>query len=441
MGSDIKRGVHSDVIQELTNNIIEEGDPAMRNAHLSFRLLWLSQALANLADAYYIMALVTLLYKATGSAAYASTMPLLRVTSQMISGLLAPWLLDRFSLKSILVASQTGQTLLLAALTFYAPLLWEGGFAIGFALVFAISFLDGWTVPARNALVPRLVKRDRLVRANSLISTTDQIVLLAGWSTGGILVAWLGAEATLWINLTLFALSSVAIWFLRDPFQGEKPTGAATGTVSRRGRMSEGWAMIWNHPLLRRVTLMDLTEMFAGVIWIAAISMVFVTEVLHQSTEWFGYINAGYYLGTLLGGILILRLSDRVQQRLIPAMITGSVINCLLTLLFTSIPFAPFALFLSVLMGPFYQLRDIAQRSLLQETVDNRSLPKVFAAHGTLMYGAFGLSVSIAGILADAFGVRTVYYGATVLLGISTWIGWSLRRSREPHCTMKQEIS
>ncbi len=54
--------------------------------------------------------------------------------------------------------------------------------------------------------------------------------------------------------------------------------------------------MIWNHPLLRRVTLMDLTEMFAGVIWIAAISMVFVTEVLHQSTEWFGYINAGYYL-------------------------------------------------------------------------------------------------------------------------------------------------
>lgn len=410
----------------------------MRKARHSFRLLWLGQSVANLADAYYILALVTLLYKATGSAAYASVVPLLRVTSQMISGLLAPLLMDRFSLKSILAVSQTGQTFLLAGLTLSAPFVSKEGFVIGFALMFTVSFLDGWTVPARNALVPRLAGRDELVRANSLISATDQVVLLAGWSSGGLLVAWLGSETTLWITLALFTASAFAMWFLWDPAQ-EVEVDAAKPVHSPGGKgVAEGWVAIWKHPVLRRVTLMDITEMFAGVIWIAAISMVFVTEVLHKGAEWFGYINAGYYLGTLLGGMLILRMSDWVQKRLIPAMVIGSLINCLLTFLFAGLPIAPLALFLSVLMGPFYQLRDIAQRTLLQQAVGNHLLPKVFAAHGTLMYGVFGLSVGVAGILADALGVRIVYYGSAALLGISTLIGLTLR-SQEGHSSGKTE--
>ena len=47
-----------------------------------------------------------------------------------------------------------------------------------------------------------------------------------------------------------------------------------------------------------------LNETFAGTIWIGAITMAYVTTVLHKGEEWWGYINTSYYVGTLIGGLL-----------------------------------------------------------------------------------------------------------------------------------------
>lgn len=69
---------------------------------------------------------------------------------------------------------------------------------IVFALVTAMSFLDGWTTPARNALIPRLASGEGLMRANSLVSVSDQTVQLAGWGLSGVLVAMLGSEKHCW---------------------------------------------------------------------------------------------------------------------------------------------------------------------------------------------------------------------------------------------------
>lgn len=62
---------------------------------------------------------------------------------------------------------------------------------------------------------------------------------------------------------------------------------------------------------------MDLIETFAGTIWIGAITMAYVTTILHKGEEWWGYINTSYYVGTLIGGLLAWKMSSYIQNNLI----------------------------------------------------------------------------------------------------------------------------
>lgn len=83
-------------------------------------------------------------------------------------------------------------------------------------------FFDGWTNPARNSLVPRLVTKEQLVKANGLLSTSDQTVLLVGWGAGGLLVELLGAHQVLWLTAVCFLISTLSLFFIHDPHHKER---------------------------------------------------------------------------------------------------------------------------------------------------------------------------------------------------------------------------
>ena len=79
---------------------------------------------------------------------------------------------------------------------------------------------------------------------------------------------------------------------------------------------------------------MDLIETFAGTIWIGAITMAYVTTILHKGEEWWGYINTSYYVGTLIGGLLAWKMSSYIQNNLIRSMSIGSLMFSILTFLY-----------------------------------------------------------------------------------------------------------
>lgn len=195
----------------------------------SFYYLWGTQSAANAADVLYIMALTVLVLDHTGSLISATLVPLFRSLSQMLSGLLAPLLIERFRLSSLLLLSQSGQFLLFAAMAVYLGM--QGSSAslpIVFVLIFAMSFLDGWTVPARNALVPRLTaSREGLLRANGLMSVSDQIVQFAGWGLSGLIIVWIGTTYTLLLTAVIYALAALLTLQVKEPLTA-KPADAGS---------------------------------------------------------------------------------------------------------------------------------------------------------------------------------------------------------------------
>lgn len=401
-----------------------------------FRLLWTGQSLSNLADSLYILTVVTIVYALTGSALFSSFIPLARVAGQLACGLLAPLVMDRFRLTSLIKLSQLLQVILFGILALIARGMNESGIPLVLLLIALLSFTDGITTPVRNSLIPRYTGKDSLLRANGLMATTDQMVLMLGWAGGGVLVSWIGGRAAmLWI-LVLYGLSLVLTLLLREPDRPEadadqemggdaaavhKATDVHEMTVDN-GRekeqaaaggawasIKEGWQTLWRHPTLRLLLTMEIVEGAVGASWIGALLLVYVTEQIHEGTEWYGFLNGGYFAGAILGGLILVALTKRLMRKPALSIITGAGAMGTMILLFAHSSNPWLALVLTVAMGPFQQVREVTQRTVFQQACPPSKLPKVMSAENTLNYTLFGLSVVLLSWMTDKLGIAFVY--------------------------------
>jgi hypothetical protein len=398
-----------------------------------FYFLWTTQTAANAADVLYIMALTVLVLDRTGSLVSAALMPLLRSGAQMLSGLIAPLLISRFKLPALLLMSQTGQFLLFICLAVYLKLNGDGASLIAvFTLVFVMSFLDGWTVPARNALVPRLVTHEQgLLKANSLVSVSDQVVQFAGWGLSGVIVALIGANSTLVLTAFVYGLAAAFTLGVKEPADPEHAKHAhlqekettPDREASRWITLTEGWKLIWRVPRLRLLTFMDVVDMLGGSVWVGAFTLAFVQVALGQGEEWWGFINAAYFAGTVGGGLLVLALSRTIGSRYLAAMLIGMAGYGSLTAVY-ALNTQPFvALMLVLLMGPFAELSIINRRTLIQRSVTKLMLPKVLSAQATLLHLVFCISLLVMAGLAERFGIVNMYLLAAGLTLLALLVG------------------
>lgn len=414
-----------------------------------FYFLWTTQTAANAADVLYIMALTVLVLNETNSLVSAALMPLMRSFAQMISGLIAPLLIHRFKLPALMLLSQTGQFLLFIVLAVYLQFQGsDASFILVFALVFVMSFLDGWTVPTRNALVPRLVPNEQsLLKANGLISVSDQVVQFAGWGLSGIVVAMLGPSPTLLITAVIYGLAAAFTLGVKELAEhddstannnvnadtGSSISSDATSTTSpgpsRWHTLTEGWKTIWRMPRLRLLTFMDIIDMLGGSVWVGAFTLAFVQTALGQGEEWWGFINAAYFAGTVSGGLLVLALVRTIGDRFLSAMLIGMAGYGLLTVAYALNTQPYIALVLVLLMGPFAELSIVNRRTLIQRSVGKLMLPKVLSAQASLLHLVFCISLLGMAGLAEWFGIVNLYLLAAVLTMVAFIVGVLGRRS------------
>lgn len=391
-----------------------------------FLYYWTAHSSISLAGVVYIMVLTTFMYQESGSAFIAALFPLFNAVARLVAGLTAPLVMEKFGFSKLLVRLQVMKALLLTALVIAFPYISSQVSVLCMFILF-IAFTEGWGNPLIQSMVPRVVAPDRLVKANSSLSVTSQSLQIAGYTFTGFLVVRFGHMPTLIMSCVLIWVSVLCIWIAARSMK-EKEPAAAGGAKTGWEVIREGWFYLWRNPTLRIVTMMDMIEGIAGTIWVGAITLVYVKEVLHQGEAWWGFINASYYIGAIAGGLLMLLLSSFIQKNLIPCMAVGSAVFSLLTLWYglNSIPIM--ALILCIAMGPAYQLRDVAQQTALQSSVDQELLPKIYASRDILLSTVTSLSIAVMGLIADTLGIRMVYIAGSICIAISAGLSFALLR-------------
>lgn len=393
----------------------------------SFHYLWVGQALANSGDLFYIVAIIMILYHAAGSAALVAFVPFFSTTSRFVGGLVAPWILDRYALKKVLVYSQWMKTVLfLVLILFLETWFRKENASMVFPLICLISFLDGWATPARNSMLPRVVSKEELIRATSFLSVVEQCVQLGGWPVGAILVATFSGPFLLILTLLFFIISS---WLMGWIQLNESPT--IKSEPSSKGNwdsVKEGWVAIWNSPTLKTIAVIDWFDAMTNVVWIAAILYVFVDQVLHVSQAWWGYINSSFFAGLIFGGLLSIKGESVLKQRLSIGIIVGTALVGAFTFLFGFTPIPWLSLVISFLIGIATQVKTISQQTILLTHSPEHLLPKIFSAKDAILTGTFGVTSLLFGYLAQHVGIQFVFGLAGVLLAVSS--GWAMMRRR-----------
>lgn len=376
----------------------------------SFRFLWIGQSLANCGDVFYIVGLITLIYEVTESATYMALFPLINTLSRFFSGIVAPLFLDRFSLKRLLVASQLGKTLLLLLIGGVSTFMDVGSILfILLTCVAFVAFLDGWATPARNALIPQLVSKDKLLKVNSFLSTIDEFIQLGAWPIGGILIVTMGSGNLIWLTFILFIISTILMGFIREPVSliHQEEMKEDVEPLNRRDSLKGGWVTIWKTPSLRAITIVECIESMANVVWIAAIMYVYVDQVLHANEQWWGYINTALSAGLMIGGFLGLKYAHMIETH-IKFIIIGSMFLVSLTNFVFGINSSPWlALLIPLVYGFLSVIKATAQQTIVQTAkISAKSLSKVYSAQDAIVFGTFGISTLLLGYLTDIFGAR-----------------------------------
>ncbi|OBA09146.1 MFS transporter [Bacillus subtilis] len=281
--------------------------------------------------------------------------------------------------------------------------------------VFCFSFAGAFFQPARFALLPIIVPKEQYVKANGVISLSNQLFLTAGWGLGGLLTYAVPFELVVGAAICLFVLSGASISVL---LVNEKETEGTVKTASARNI----WKDLMIIPVVRDITVMDMIEALAGSVWSSAILLAFTAAVLHETEVWWGMFNASYFIGAIVGSVIAIRFSAFFAQKMGYAIAFSSLVMSALTLLFSFSPIPFLCALACAAMGPFYQVRDICQETMLQEVIPEQMRIGIMAAKNAILTPWSGITYSIMGFVADAAGAKTAFLAAAVLYGMTFFI-------------------
>ena len=275
--------------------------PLLRNRDLG--LAWAGGLVSMLGSWALWIALPLHVYQVSGSALATSGVVAALVAPGILLGSVAGVFVDRWNRKTTLVAGNV----LLAAGTLPLLAVGESRLWLVYPSVFLLEVIEQFTGPAENALLPRLVREQDLLAANSLNALNNNLARLAGPALGGALYAVAGLEGVVVVDAASFVLAAALLAAIRSS-GAVTAAGELEDAVVRRWRRvwldwREGFQVVRRKPAVRVVfTVTAVTSFGEGVF--AVMFAVWVRDVLEGGVPELGWLQSSQAVGGLLGGLV-----------------------------------------------------------------------------------------------------------------------------------------
>jgi MFS family permease len=383
-----------------------------------FRLLFLATLGSSLGTLLATVALVVDVKDRTDSGPWVSALMVVEFMPAVVVGLFFGPLLDRFSRRGLMVASDLVRLLVFCALPF------AGSAGAIVALAGIAGFATGFFRPAVYAGLPNLVDESDLPRANSLIQTSENISWTVAPVIGGALVAASGPDLAYWINAASFLMSALLV--LRISAQNLQ--GALAVSHGHVRDLGEGFArVIRTRPLL---TVLVVWTIALGAIAATQTALVFLAKDAFDANDlayglMFGCIGLGLAIGSFGAG-------SWVERRSIGSVYAASILVQAIGVAAAAVsPNVWVSLPCFVLAGIGNGSAVVCNSLLVQRGASDEMRGRVFTVIMSANYAVFGLGFIIAGPLIDAVGPRWIFGGGATVLAFASLIAYALARTAE----------
>jgi len=178
----------------------------------NFRRLWLAQIVSEIGDWFYTLAIYSLLLELTGHAGSVALALVLQVLPQTFVGPLAGVVNDRVSRKKVMIAADLARMVIVLAMLLVRS---RSTVWLVYPLLLCETVMAAFFEPARSSVIPNITRREDVILANTLSSTTWSMNLVLGATLGGVVAALLGRNAVFVLNALSFLVSALLIRGMR----------------------------------------------------------------------------------------------------------------------------------------------------------------------------------------------------------------------------------
>lgn len=389
-------------------------------ANPTFRRLFLAHGISRAGDAFNTVALVILVFRLTGSGVGVAGTVVFEILPVLLLGPLAGLVVDRYPRRRVMVLAdlaRAGMAVLLAIVHTSTP--------VAYGVAFGLSTGTLLFNPAASSLIPELLDSDdEAVDANSALWTVAVAAQIILAPLAGGLIATVGVRWAFAINAAAYAASAALLWRL------EAGTAPADIGVGGWQRVTAGWHVVRQHPLLARLALVQaLAALSAGAT--SGLLVVLAVERLGVDAGGFGLLLGAIGLGAVAGPALW-RRSIRPGRRswLFGPFAVRGIVDLVLAVAVSPV-LAAAAL---VIYGMSTSTGMVAYQATLQTGIPGEVRGRVFALYDVIWNAARLLSLGLGGVLADAISIRVVYVSGGVLLLVAALVGvagrWSTPGAR-----------
>ena len=410
-----------------------------------FAKLWASQVVSLIGDWFSLVALAALIAAYTRGTDYegfaVSGYLLARLIPPVIVSFFGGVLIDRFNRKWIMAASDVGRGIVVLLLLFAndPSLLW---------LIYLLTILQfGLSAvfePARNAIMPSLLRPEDLVLGNTLSSVTWSVMLAAGAILGGVVASAFGITVALIVDALTFFISGLIVMQINPTYA---PKAKHDDEVNEDRSFWEGIRYLRQRPQAQAAIIVKTINHIGSIdtIMILLATSMFVVGTdgtISLAVLWFAF-----GIGAILGPFVLNRFTDNSPSSLRRLIIIGFVT---VTIGWLAVGFAPNLWLLALAVG----VRAIGgsinwtySSVLVQKCVDDEYLGRMFSLDMMGFQLFSGISVLVTGLVIDSVGtefLQQIAIGTGILtipsLLLWVWVVHRLDGLQDPKPRLKEEV-
>lgn len=373
-----------------------------------FRLVWLGSVTEHVGEFMETAAMLWMVNQLTHSPLMLTLVASARFAPMVFFPIIGGIVADRVNRRSLLMVTLVGSGFLSVCLSI---LTWMGLTEVWHLIL--ICLLSGVAMsfnhPARQAILPNLVKKDHLLNAVSMDFFSVQGARMIGMAMAGYLILAIG----LWPIFLMRALGcAVAIFWLGMAHVPPTPI-TAKGKTSIKNLM-EGFGYLRSHTMVLILVVLYLIPWLAGNTF-ASFLPVFSSDILRIGAVGYGYLQASPGLGSL---IALVALTFFTYSRKKPKLLVGSgVVMGIGLIAFAASGWVFLSYALLIVIGAMQMVFTAVNTTLIQGIVQDQFRGRIMSWREV----AFGLGPTgsiVFGAIAQVTGVQISLgiLGAVVLV-------------------------
>ena len=384
------------------------------------RLLWIAQVVSIFGDFLALFAVLSdVSFRLKATPAQVTLISVAFLIPFALLGPVAGVFVDRWDAKRTMISSDLIRAALALGLVF------ASGLSQIYAILFALSAVSTFFVPAQTIMIRSVTPREGLMAANALMQQAFQVVRIISPAIAGAMVNWVGAKPAYYfdgVSFTFSAAMIAAIAVSRATADTAAAAPAESGKLkSILNDLIAGARFIFTHATISFVILAMAAGMFA-LSCFAPLIAIYVRDTLKSTEFQFGVINSMIGVGMIFATQFITRFAkNRSKSLLVVAGLLGMGVAVMVMASIGHVAVAAIGAF-GIGFGAIFII--VPTQTLMQQETPVELVGRVSSSFMSVLSVSQLLGLIISGSLTERLGIRNLFFASAAMLVLFACFGY-----------------